>query len=117
MMLTPRYTDALTFAAEAHRGQARKERYIAHLQTAPLPVLRVSAADKLHNARCILSDYRAIGASLWQRFNATPAQIAWYYRSLADVFARCGAPPALVAETAYTLDALSAVGAFAAEAG
>jgi (p)ppGpp synthase/HD superfamily hydrolase len=96
--------------------QARKERYIAHLQTAPLPVLRVSAADKLHNARCILSDYRAIGPSLWQRFNATPTQIAWYYRSLADVFARCGAPPTLVGEMGATLAALSDVGAFSAEA-
>jgi GTP pyrophosphokinase len=94
--------------------QERKERYIAHLQTAPLPVLRVSAADKLHNARCILSDYRAIGPTLWQRFNATPTQIAWYYRSLADVFARCGAPARLVAEMGFPLDALNDVGAFVA---
>jgi GTP pyrophosphokinase len=94
--------------------QARKEAYIAHLQTAPLPVLRVSAADKLHNARCILSDYRAHGPALWQRFNATPQQIAWYYRSLADVFARCGAPASLVAEMGCTLEALTDVGAFAA---
>jgi (p)ppGpp synthase/HD superfamily hydrolase len=31
--------------------RARKETYLAHLREAPEDVLRVSAADKLHNAR------------------------------------------------------------------
>ena len=37
----------------------RKERYLAHLPEASPSVRLVSAADKLHNARAILADYRA----------------------------------------------------------
>ena len=39
--------------------RARKEAYLDHLAGAPAPVRLVSAADKLHNARSVLSDYRA----------------------------------------------------------
>ncbi len=35
-----------------------EEAYIAHLRSAPPEVLRVSAADKVHNERAILADYR-----------------------------------------------------------
>jgi (p)ppGpp synthase/HD superfamily hydrolase len=65
----------------------RKERYIDHLREAPERSLLVSAADKLHNARCILADYRREGADVWNRFNEKdPEQQLWYYRSLVDVF-------------------------------
>jgi (p)ppGpp synthase/HD superfamily hydrolase len=70
----------------------RKEGYIAHLLDphASASALRVSNADKVHNARCILADYRAIGDDLWTRFNpdAQSADIQlWYYEQLADAFA------------------------------
>jgi GTP pyrophosphokinase len=39
----------------------RKERYIEHVTAASASVRLVSAADKLHNARSILKDYREIG--------------------------------------------------------
>lgn len=39
----------------------RKEAYIAHIKDAPPSVRLVSACDKLHNARAILSDYHQIG--------------------------------------------------------
>ncbi len=68
----------------------RKERYIAHLTDA-FPAIRfVSCADKLHNARAILSDYRVVGDALWGRFNAGKEGTQWYYRSLADTFMRLG---------------------------
>src|ERR1700691_4097254 len=37
--------------------RARKEEYLCHLEEAPIRVLRVSAADKLHNVRAIVRDY------------------------------------------------------------
>jgi (p)ppGpp synthase/HD superfamily hydrolase len=65
----------------------RKERYIDHLRDAPERSLLVSAADKLHNARCILADYRKEGGETWASFNETdPVQQLRYYRSLIDVF-------------------------------
>jgi hypothetical protein len=33
-------------------------------------VYLVSAADKLHNARATLADFRAVGHDVWNRFNA-----------------------------------------------
>jgi (p)ppGpp synthase/HD superfamily hydrolase len=65
----------------------RKQRYIEHLRDAPPRSLLVSAADKLHNARCIVADYRQLGDVLWERFNEkAPERQLGYYRSLAAVF-------------------------------
>lgn len=65
----------------------RKERYIAHLRTAEdLRGLRVSLADKVHNARSIARDLRVHGDAMWTRFNTDPAFQLNYYRGLVDAF-------------------------------
>jgi 5'-deoxynucleotidase YfbR-like HD superfamily hydrolase len=81
-------TDARTKPKPPFRE--RKERYIAHLPEASPSVRLVSAADKLYNARAILSDYRAIGEALWARFNGGRSGTLWYYRALADAFRTLG---------------------------
>jgi (p)ppGpp synthase/HD superfamily hydrolase len=78
--------------AEVSKGDAkppwrqRKETYIVHVRKAPPSVRLVSAADKLHNARAILADYRDLGESLWGRFNGKKDGTLWYYRELAKAF-------------------------------
>jgi (p)ppGpp synthase/HD superfamily hydrolase len=64
----------------------RKEAYVSHVRHAPAEVRRVSAADKLHNARTILADLRRNGDEVWARFTADRDGVLWYYRSLATVF-------------------------------
>jgi (p)ppGpp synthase/HD superfamily hydrolase len=66
----------------------RKERYLAHLRSpaTPAEVLVVSRADKLHNARTMLVDYRALGDGFWSRFNAGVEDQRWYLSSLVDIF-------------------------------
>jgi (p)ppGpp synthase/HD superfamily hydrolase len=71
----------------------RKESYLAHLETASRAALRVSLADKLHNARAIVRDYEQIGEEVWNRFNAPRDAVLWYYRSLADIFRRRSTSP------------------------
>lgn len=71
----------------------RKEAYLAHLGDAPASLRLVSAADKLHNARAIVADYRALGDDLWNRFNSTKSENLWYYRSLLQVFTTAGPSP------------------------
>lgn len=66
--------------------RARKEAYLRHLEGQEHRVLLVSACDKLHNARAILSDLRSCGQSVWLRFNRPEPDQLWYYRSLADAF-------------------------------
>ena len=76
-------TDADTIPKPPWRE--RKEAYLAHLGHAPIEVRRVAAADKLHNARAILVDYRHMGERLWARFNAGRDEQLWYYRNLVTV--------------------------------
>jgi (p)ppGpp synthase/HD superfamily hydrolase len=66
----------------------RKVNYIRHLKNADADTRLVSAADKLNNVRSILSDYRAIGESIWSRFNGGREGTLWYYRTLRDEFLR-----------------------------
>lgn len=67
----------------------RKRRYVHDLADAPVEVLEVSVADKLHNARSFLADYLAAGPETWAKFNEQrPEYQLWYYVSLADLFRR-----------------------------
>ena len=67
----------------------RKEAYIEHLPGASPGALRVSLADKLHNARAILADLREVGPALWERFNTKSGEDqGWYYEELAQAFER-----------------------------
>lgn len=65
----------------------RKEAYIAAVAHKHPDELHVSAADKLHNARAILTDYRTHGNALWSRFQAGEGDsVRWYYRALTEAF-------------------------------
>ena len=66
----------------------RKESYIRRLTKENAETRLVSAADKLNNVRSILSDYRAIGESVWSRFHGGREGTLWYYRTLRDEFLR-----------------------------
>lgn len=66
----------------------RKKTYIRRLKTESADTRLVSAADKLNNVRSILSDYRAVGESVWSRFHGGREGTLWYYRTLRDVFLR-----------------------------
>ena len=64
----------------------RKERYLFHVGEADAPILLVSASDKLHNARTIVSDVRRFGPGVWERFAHPREDTLWYYRALVDAF-------------------------------
>lgn len=81
-------TDADTIPKPPWRE--RKERYIEHIRRAPPEVVRVSAADKLHNARCILADLRTQGNAVWGRFTADREGVLWYYRTLTEAYLAAG---------------------------
>jgi (p)ppGpp synthase/HD superfamily hydrolase len=65
----------------------RKTAYHEHLRfETDKSVLLVSAADKLHNARAMESDFDKIGDQLWKRFNGTREQILWNYYELIAIY-------------------------------
>lgn len=79
----------------------RKQDYLSHLRTAPDDVRLVSAADKVHNARSIIFDYRTLegidgekgnGHEIWQRFHASAHEQMWYYKELVAAL-RAGESP------------------------
>jgi (p)ppGpp synthase/HD superfamily hydrolase len=86
----------------------RKENYIKHLRTANADVRLVSAADKVHNLRHILTDYREAGEKIWARFNGKRAGTLWYYQTLLKEFRR-RKPNRLVRELARAVKELEAV--------
>jgi len=88
-------TDSDTFPKPPWRE--RKENYLRHLKSADADTRLVSAADKLNNVRSILSDYREVGESIWERFNGRREGTLWYYRALLKEFQR-GKPSRLVRE-------------------
>jgi GTP pyrophosphokinase len=86
-------TDAETIPKPPWRE--RKEAYIAHIFNASSSELLVSCADKLHNARSILNDYRVLGEAVWERFKGGKEGTLWYYRSLVEAFRQTGSTPLL----------------------
>jgi (p)ppGpp synthase/HD superfamily hydrolase len=80
-------SDAMPALGEAKAPwRDRKEAYLRHLASAPESVVRVSLADKLHNARSMLVDLGLVGEAVWDRFNAARPDQAWYYGELLRVF-------------------------------
>ena len=57
----------------------------------------MSAADKLHNLRTILTDYRSEGDSVWERSSGRRDGTLWYYRAVLEVL-RVGKTNRLVNE-------------------
>ena len=47
----------------------RKADHISHLAEVDHDVLMVTAADKVHNARAIVTDLQTVGDEVWKRFN------------------------------------------------
>ena len=77
--------------------------YLAHL-------MAVSACDRLHNARAIVEDLREHGPAMMSRFNAGLDGTLWYYRSLANAFARL-LPGRLSGELARAVDEMERLAA------
>lgn len=84
-----------------HHGKAawqdRKEAFLGHLAAMPIRPLLIIAADKVHNARCIVADHAVIGGEIFNRFNGGVAGTKWYYRQLVTALGP-RAPAALAAE-------------------
>ena len=68
----------------------RKKQYVEHARHLDPSSLRVSAADKVHNAYAILRDLRNTGDTVWERFNASADDILAYYQSLVRSYREAG---------------------------
>ncbi|HEY3885426.1 MAG TPA: hypothetical protein VGL62_09485, partial [Vicinamibacterales bacterium] len=65
-------------------------RYVDHARTLPPPSLRVSSADKVHNAYAILRGLRTVGDEVWTRFSASADDVLAYYQGLVRSYRQAG---------------------------
>ncbi len=93
---------------EAETWIERKRRYLAHLpEVDDDAILRVALADKIHNARSIVRDYREEGHALWERFTQkTAREQLWYYGGLL-VFFEARRPGPLAEDLLHAVGELS----------
>ncbi len=68
----------------------RKREYVEAARRLGPASLRVSAADKVHNAYAILRDLRNFGETVWERFSAAPDDVLSYYESLVRAYREAG---------------------------
>ena len=77
-----------SFGEPKREWAERKKDYLREVKHADADTRLVSASDKLHNVRTILSDYRQHGEAIWARFSGKKEGTLWYYRALSDEYQR-----------------------------
>jgi len=117
-LLVLQNSESVDAADRKEGGRAWYERKRAYVEAFPKKTpaaLRVCLADKLHNARAILLDYRTHGDALWARFGQGQGiATRIYYRELVAAFERerhrLGQDAApMVGELRRTVDAITAL--------
>jgi (p)ppGpp synthase/HD superfamily hydrolase len=102
-------SDALPAPGEPKgEWKGRKQAHLDHLVEAEESVLLVVAADKLHNARAIVLDYREVGEQVWGRFKGSPEDTLRYYRTIVETLGQ-RLPGSLTAELARTVAQLEKI--------
>ena len=74
----------------------RKNAYLAHLAEADPRAVMVSIADKIHNARALVTDLQREGTRVLRKFNGTGPQIIAYYRACLRIGETKQVPAALL---------------------
>jgi hypothetical protein len=113
VIVTPALADALALAIAGHAGQVRKDttiRYVAKLATLDPDIALVIAADKLHNASCIVADVEARGPDEFDRFAGGASGTVWYYSELARGLGPL-LPPRLQSDLTRAVDRLRTLAA------
>lgn len=84
-----------TAGEETPPWRVRKEGYLAQLSEDSEECLLISAADKIHNLRSMVTAHDKLGGDMWGIFNADPDEKLWFYGAIADtVTERLGDCPA-----------------------
>jgi len=87
----------------------RKERYLEQLRQGTPSVRRVALADKLHNARSLLVDYRHQGENIWSMFSVGKDGMLWFYHTLLALYRETESSP-MVEDLARVMTELEQLG-------
>lgn len=79
--------------------QGRKEAFLQSLAAASPSACLVITADKLHNTRTLVREFREHGDAIWQRFKGGRDGTLWFSRSMLATLEKCTTTPrALLSE-------------------
>jgi len=70
--------------------KGRKQFYLDRIRRTNPDLLRVTVADKIDNIRSILANHEWVGNEVWKRFNASQADIKWYYQEAVKAYDEAG---------------------------
>lgn len=84
----------------------RKQRYVGEIPEKSPDALLVICADKLYNARTILTDHHRVGGQVFERFTGGKDGTLWYCRAVAEALARSPLTSWLVEELERTVETL-----------
>lgn len=107
----PRIAELVEGASEKDRSLSWRDRKVATIdharETDDTELLILKCVDKLDNLRDIREDLSLRGEQIWKRFNADKVSLAWYYKSLAEIFSikLADTPYAALAQEMSTLTA------------
>lgn len=87
--------------------EERKRAHLERLREADPDALLVWGADKVHNARAIVTDVDAHGPGVLGRFSAPPDRLLWYYAANLELLADAGLPSELVVTLRSVVTALA----------
>lgn len=97
----------ITAVGDAPRPEwlERKLGYLADLPGSDPAVLLISVADKLHNARSVLTDWLRCGDEVYCRFTRGKSGTHWYYHEIISCYRRSkNVPEHLIRELEETVE-------------
>ncbi|MDD2858987.1 MAG: HD domain-containing protein [Candidatus Nanopelagicales bacterium] len=74
----------------------RKQAYLDRIEDEPMEALVVTIADKVHNARAVVTDLQQHGPEVLGKFNGSPHDILWYYHACLNIAKDREVTPTLV---------------------
>lgn len=96
-------TDTIGAERGANDWRERKEGFLARLRESRPDELRVSLADKLHNARSLQRDLMR-DPDYWRHFKAPKEDQLWYYAGLVAAFDAAGVESFMLGELRDIVD-------------
>jgi len=76
----------------------RKLRYLQQISQGSVSLRRVALADKVHNARSILTEKRQKGEAVWEKFSGGKEGTLWFYSAFLEIYQSDSFKSVLLAE-------------------
>ncbi|SDC17745.1 HD domain-containing protein [Pelagirhabdus alkalitolerans] len=78
------YVRFLTEDQQNEEWEARKQKSIETIRSAPLPVKLIACADKIDNLQSMIDSEMIHGEGMWQAFERQKYKQQWYYQEMYD---------------------------------